>query len=277
MKAEIYYLIKHMKYCRYSDNTIKMYVHYVQLFLDYFNTDPKHITEDQIRAFMFQSVFEEKRSYSSQNIMINALKMFYLYVVKRTINEEIFIRPRKNRYLPEVLSKEEIQAIIKSIKNLKHRTLISTIYSCGLRISEVINLTLRDIDSSRMIVYIRQSKGRKDRIIPLSQKLLSQLREYWREYKPNYYLFEGVANNPYSSNSISNILENAVFRCKINKKVTVHTLRHSYATHLMEAGVNLRFIQAILGHSNIKTTEIYTHVSKVNLKDVYSPFDELVQ
>lgn len=275
MKTEIYYLIKHMKYCRYSDKTIKLYVHHVQLFLDYFNSDPKHITDEQIRNYMFHSVIDEKRSYSFQNILINALKLFYTNVIRRTLNEEIFIRPRKIKYLPEILSKEEMELILKNIKKLKHKMIISTIYSCGLRISEAINLTIRDIDSSRMFIYIRQSKGRKDRIVPLSEKLLNQLRKYWLIYRPKYYLFEGPNASSYSPKSISAILERAVSKSMIKKKITVHTLRHSYATHLMEAGVNLRYIQSILGHSCIKTTEIYTHVSQVNLHYIYSPYDEL--
>jgi integrase/recombinase XerD len=177
--------------------------------------------------------------------------------------------------LPSVLSKSEVHAIINSINNLKHKAIISTIYSCGLRISEALNLTIRDIDSNRMILYVRQSKGRKDRIIPLPQQLLELLRKYWLVYRPKYYLFEGSPSGPYSQSSIGNILDKAVNSNKINKKVTVHTLRHSYATHLMDAGVNLRFIQTILGHSSIKTTEIYTHVSNLNLQNVYSPFDDL--
>jgi len=276
MKTEIYYLIKHMKYCRYSEKTIKTYVSQVQIFLESIRTDPKSISEKQIKEYLYHKVFNEHVSASSQNIIINALKLFFTHIVIRSLNDEIFIRPRKSKYLPTVLSKDEVNAIINSIHNLKHKTIISTIYSCGLRISEAINLKISDIDSKRMIIYIRQSKGGRDRILPLSNSLLELLRKYWLLYKPKLYLFEGIPGGPYSRASISIILERAVRKNKILKKVSVHTLRHSYATHLMDAGVNLRYIQTMLGHKLIQTTQIYTHVSNLNLQGVYSPFDDIV-
>jgi integrase/recombinase XerD len=276
MKAEIFYSVKYMQTRRYSEKTITNYIHHIQEFLDHFNTDPKLISDQQVRDYVFNKVFPLHRSASYQNIMVNALKLFYRAVVLRPISDEVFIRPKKSHYLPTVLSTEEVSAIIDSIKNLKHKTIISTIYACGLRISEAINLQIRDIDSKRMVIYIRQAKGKKDRTLPLSGKLLQLLREYWSVYRPVCYLFEGVNKEKYSVNSISAILARAVSMCRITKRVTVHTLRHSYATHLMDAGVNLRFIQTMLGHSYVRTTEIYTHVSKLSLQNVYSPLDDVL-
>lgn len=189
--------------------------------------------------------------------------------------EKIY-RPKTEKLLPNVLSKEEIKKILNAHSNIKHKTMLSLIYSCGLRRSELINLKPSDIDSKRNVVIIRQSKGKKDRIVPLSIKILMMLRDYYLDYKPKTWLFEGQnVGEMYSEKSLQSVLKQALSKTKINKPVTLHWLRHSYATHLLEAGTDLRYIQELLGHNSSKTTEIYTHVSTKNIQQIKSPFDDL--
>jgi integrase/recombinase XerD len=192
------------------------------------------------------------------------------------IEVEKIHRPKRAKVLPNVLSKEEVKKILDAHSNLKHKAMLSMIYSCGLRRSELLNLKFSDIDSKRNIVIIRQSKGKKDRITPLSAKILDLLRRYYKEYSPKTYLFEGQEKNTqYSARSLEEVLKKSVKLASINKPVTLHWLRHSYATHLLESGTDLRYIQELLGHNSSKTTEIYTHVSTKNIQQIKSPFDDL--
>ena len=185
-------------------------------------------------------------------------------------------RPKISRRLPNVLSKEEIKNILEAHTNIKHKAMLSTIYSCGLRRSELLNLKFTDIDSKRNIVFIRKGKGKKDRITPLSPKLLEMLRNYYSVYKPQTWLFEGKnVGEQYSDTSLQAVLKQAVKKAKIKKQITLHWLRHSYATHLLESGTDLRYIQELLGHNSSRTTEIYTHVSTKSLQQIKSPFDDL--
>jgi integrase/recombinase XerD len=182
-------------------------------------------------------------------------------------------RPKKEKVLPKVLSEQEVLSILHCSENLKHKAILSLIYSAGLRRGELINMKVNDIDSKRMYVIIRQGKGRKDRYSILSEKVLELLRRYFTEYKPKEWLFEGQFGGQYSATSIQNILRDAVTRAKIRKKVTVHTLRHCFATHLLEHGVDIRYIQELLGHESSKTTEIYTHITQRGLGKIKSPLD----
>jgi integrase/recombinase XerD len=178
--------------------------------------------------------------------------------------------------LPNVLSKEEVKLILGALSNIKHKTMLSLIYSCGLRRSELLKLKPSDIDSKRNIIIVRAAKGKKDRIVPLSDKILEMLREYYKTHKPKTWLFEGQnENQPYDERSLSNVLKQALAKTNIKKPVSLHWLRHSYATHLLEAGTDLRYIQEILGHSSSRTTEIYTHVSTQSIQKIISPFDTL--
>ncbi len=175
-----------------------------------------------------------------------------------------------------MLSKEEVKNIITAPTNLKHRTMLSLIYACGLRRSELIHLKPNDVDSKRKLLIIRQSKGKKDRIAPISDKIIELLRSYYISYKPKIWLFEGQKpETQYSEQSLQSVLKQAVKKCNYKKPITLHWLRHSYATHLLESGTDLRFIQELLGHNSSKTTEIYTHVSTKNLQNIKSPFDDL--
>jgi integrase/recombinase XerD len=185
-------------------------------------------------------------------------------------------RPRREKRLPNVLSKNEVKSILEAPTNLKHRAMLSLIYACGLRRSELLNLTLKDILSDRNLLFIRQSKGKKDRVVPISIKLIEMLRDYYKAFKPKTWLFEGqFPNTKYSEMSLAKVLKQSMLKAKVNKNVSLHWLRHSYATHLLESGTDLRYIQELLGHSSSRTTEIYTHVSTRNLQQIRSPFDDL--
>ena len=175
-----------------------------------------------------------------------------------------------------IRDREEIKQILNAHGNIKHKAMLSLIYSCGLRRSELLNLKLTDIDSKRGLVIIRQAKGKKDRIAPLSVKVLELLRNYYMAYKPTFWLFEGQnKQSRYDERSLASVLKQALAKCKLTKPVSLHWLRHSYATHLLENGTDLRYIQEILGHSSSRTTEIYTHVSNKNIQNISSPFDNL--
>jgi len=265
-----------LKSRRYSPNTIKTYTNAIITFLLYYNDkEIPAISHDDIIKFNNHYILANKYSSSFQNQVINAIKLFLKTIEKTSIDLDYIHRPKKEKLLPNVLSKEEIKLILESHKNIKHKAMLSLIYSCGLRRSELLNLQIKDIDSKRNLVIIRQSKGKKDRVVPLSEKILLLLRDYYKEFKPRIWLFEGQNGESYSEKSLASVLKQSLTKAKINKPVSLHWLRHSYATHLLEAGTDLRIIQELLGHSSSKTTEIYTHVSTKSIQNVKSPFDDL--
>lgn len=186
------------------------------------------------------------------------------------------MRPRAQKRLPSIFTEQEVTQIIQAVSNLKHKCILMTIYSAGLRLGEVINLRISDIQSKENCIFIRNAKGNKDRYTILSPKLLLLLRQYYIEYRPEFWLFEGASGGQYSKSSVQSIFKKALKKSKITKNGTIHTLRHSFATHLLERGLNLRYIQQLLGHESIKTTEIYTHISKKSLINISSPLDFLV-
>jgi integrase/recombinase XerD len=267
----------YLNYRRYSPNTIKTYSEALHCFFHFYeNRAVETLNIDDIIHFNSAYILKKNLSASYQNQVINAIKLFYRNRFNRAMEVDYIQRPRREKRLPNVLSKEEVKAILESPVNLKHRAMLSLIYACGLRRSELLNLTLKDIQSDRNLLFIRQSKGKKDRVVPLSAKLISLLRDYYKAYRPKTLLFEGQeAGEKYSERSIQLVLIQAVQKAKINKPVSLHWLRHSYATHLLESGTDLRYIQELLGHSSSKTTEIYTHVSNKNLQQIRSPFDDL--
>ncbi|MFH2024769.1 MAG: site-specific tyrosine recombinase/integron integrase [bacterium] len=265
-----------LKLKRYSDNTIRSYKsHFIQFLQYYSHRDPKTITEKEIREYLLYLVNKKKVSNSYQNQAINSIKFYYEKVLGRQTSTYYLQRPKKEKKLPVVLSEEEVVKILRQITNLKHKCIIYLIYSAGLRLSEVINLKISDIDSSRKVITIKGAKGKKDRISLLSDRVLTLLREYYKQYNPKEWLFEGQKGGKYSPKSVQNILKKALNNSKINKNATVHTLRHSFATHLLERGTDLRYIQELLGHNSSKTTEIYTHVTKKGLDKIVSPLDNL--
>jgi site-specific recombinase XerD len=261
---------------RYSDNTRRTYVACFEEFINYYHWKPAaEISEQEIRTYMRYLVEERGISSSYQNQAINAIKFYYEKVLGGPRKVYYIERPRTEKTLPVVLSTEEVQRIIAATTNLKHRCMLMATYSGGLRVSELLNLKLNDIDSDRMLISIRGGKGGKDRVTLLSERLLGELREYYRIYHPKEYLFEGQMGGRYSSRSIQNVLHRSCRQARILKPVTMHTLRHSFATHLLESGVNLRYIQSLLGHSSPKTTEIYTHVTTRAMGTLRSPLDSL--
>ncbi|MEI8099612.1 MAG: site-specific tyrosine recombinase/integron integrase [Sediminibacterium sp.] len=262
---------------RYSPSTIKTYTEALKSFLVYFNDKPvSTLTNQDVIDYNTHYILKKNLSTSFQNQVVNAIKLYFNTLQNIEIVIDKIHRPRREKLLPNVLSKDEIKKILEAHSNIKHKTMLSVIYSCGLRRSELINLKPADIDSKRNIIIIRQAKGKKDRIVPLSQKVLALLRTYYIGYKPVTWLFEGQrGNEPYDERSLANVLKQAVEKANIQKPVSLHWLRHSYATHLLESGTDLRYIQELLGHSSSKTTEIYTHVSTNHLQNIKSPFDDL--
>jgi site-specific recombinase XerD len=265
-----------LKELRYSLNTEKTYKFALEDYLNYHHTiDIEKLNEGHIQSFLRHLVMERNVSTSYQNQVINAIKFYYERVLGGQRKTYFIDRPKKEKTLPVVLSEEEILLILRSVSNLKHKAILMVIYSAGLRISECINLKIKDIDSNRMQIRVEQSKGKKDRYTLLSTKTLHVLRGYFKEYRPKEFLFEGQDGGCYSTRSIQNIFRDAVEKTKIKKKVSVHSLRHSFATHLLENGTNLRYIQSLLGHANSKTTEIYTHVTTKGFENLKSPLDNL--
>lgn len=268
---------KWMNHKRYSSSTVKTYVDSVRIFLKFhYPKKAEEINNQDMVVFVNDYIIKNKLSFAYQNQIVNGVKLFYREVVKSKIEVEKLERPRREHKLPNVLSKEEVKRIIEAPINLKHRAMLSLIYACGLRRSELLNLKPLDIDSKRMLLIIKNAKGRRDRIAPLSPKIVEMLREYYRLYRPKVWLFEGQnEGEQYSERSIQKVLKQAVMKAGIKKPVTLHWLRHSYATHLLENGTDLRYIQELLGHKSSKTTEIYTHVSTKSIQNIKSPFDDL--
>lgn len=261
---------------RYSKNTETTYVGVLVVFFRFHNAkDIKDINEADVVLFNQDYILQRGYGRTFQNQVTSALKLFYKYYDHRNLIVEEIERPKKEKRLPEILSKEEVKQLLISIKNVKHKTILSLVYACGLRIGEALSLKIDDIDSTRGFIHIKHAKGAKDRYVPLSDKTLALLRHYYQLHRPKKYLFEGVDGGMYSQESCRKILRKAIRSTRIKKHVTLHTLRHSYATHLLESGTDLRYIQTILGHNSPKTTMIYTHVSEGSLKKIKNPFDDM--
>jgi integrase/recombinase XerD len=275
-KEAIQTFIRYLNSKRYSSNTIKVYSDSMSTFLRYFSMkDISDISNDDLIDFNNNYILKNNFSSSFQNQVVNAVKLYFSAIQHKKIDVELIHRPRREKVLPNVLSKEEVKAILDAPYNLKHRAMLAMIYSCGLRRGELLSLTKFDVDSKRMVVIIRMAKGKKDRIVPLSPKILNLLRDYYKSYNPKEFLFEGQGGGKYSEKSLENVLKQSLFKARNKKPVTLHWLRHSYATHLLESGTDLRYIQDLLGHKSSKTTEIYTHVSTKNIQNIRSPFDDL--
>ena len=268
---------QHLLSKRYSLNTINTYCDALKSFFTYFNTKSIHqITNEDVVLYNNDYILKNNLSSSYQNQIVNAIKLFFKIIEEKSIEVEKIHRPKREKKLPNVLSKEEVKLILEAHSNVKHKMMLSLIYSCGLRCGELLTLQPTHIDSKRNLVLLKNSKGKKDRIVPLSPKILEMLRAYYKTFKPKMYLFEGqVAGKPYEARSLQLILKQALHKAAISKPVTLHWLRHSYATHLLESGTDLRYIQELLGHNSSKTTEIYTHVSTKNIQQIKSPFDDL--
>lgn len=276
-------LISHLQtYCRYMEQqryspaTIKTYASMVVQFLLSLGDKPwDGLTMKDIAEYNHREFIVKKRAHSTQNQFINAIKLFYRIHDRAGIVPDDIARPRKEYRLPIVLTKEEVSSILRNTRNKKHHCLLSLIYSSGLRIGETLDLKWSDIRNTENLINIRGGKGRKDRRVPLSAKVKKLLDEYAQAYHTKEYIFEGQSNEQYSARSAQMVLKRSAESAGIKVNVTLHTLRHSYATHLLEAGIGLRYIQEILGHSSPKTTMLYTHVSGKRLREVRSPVEDM--
>jgi integrase/recombinase XerD len=269
-------LINFMVLKNYSQRTIRIYSDHIRQFLESWkDNDVKDLSAEDISSFVHTTLTETNYSRSYQNQMINAIKLYYRVMQNRNFDRLDLPRPKKEKKLPIIFSRDEIISIIRSTINLKHKTVITLIYATGIRLGEVVNILVRDIDFQRKLIHIRAGKGKKDRIVPLPEILVKQLRVYLDQYIPNEYLFGGWKNQQYSTRSVQKVLKQALVRAGIQKNASVHSLRHTFATHALEDGIDIRLIQEILGHSNIKTTEIYTHISNATILSITSPIDKL--
>ena len=267
--------ISYLRYRNYSVRTIENYCSCLIRLSKYYNLSPDKLTREQFMDYLYYLVEVKQVSATCLNLVISAYRILVREVLRRDWEEFNIRRPKREKKLPVVLSKKEVERIIAGISNLKHRTFISLMYSCGLRLSELRNLKVTDIDSTRMQIHIRLGKGSKDRYVMLSQKILLMLREYWKHYRPQEYLFEGATRGKaIAARTIQHTFAKVIAKAGIKKDASVHTLRHSFATHLLENNVNLIAIQKLLGHNNIKTTITYTHLQS-SPASVKSPFDDI--
>jgi len=262
---------------RCSWRTIKSYrSHLINLLLAYPNEKPSCLKAEQIQTYILQQIKTKNISESTQNQLINALKAFYERVCKQTDKVKSFVRPKKKpKKLPNILSKKEVEDLLNSIQNIKHKAMVSLIYAAGLRKGELINLRKKDIIFSRKCIFVKNAKGKKDRLVMLSPKIENMLHQYIKIHGPRYWLFEGQTRGQYSATSLQNVFTKAKEKSGVNPYITIHGLRHSFATHLHEAGVPLHAIKDLLGHNSIKTTEIYLHLSNKFLQQIQSPLDFL--
>lgn len=261
---------------RFSSNSMNTYVNAFRQFLLHFHDDDiDKLSEKQIEQYINIQVIQKKISASYQKQLVASIKFWFIHILGRKIQLDYLYPDRSEFKIPNIFSQQDIKKILSTCENIKHKSILATIYACGLRLSELTNLMIRDIDSSAMTVTVRHGKGNRDRVIVLSEKLLILLRFYFKSYKPKSYLFEGQGGGKYSERSVQLILKQTLLKANINKPGSVHTLRHSYATHLIEQGTDIRFVQELLGHKNIKTTLIYTHLTDGAKRKIKSPLDNL--
>lgn len=265
-----------MRIRNYSPHTQTCYISHVRRFAEHFKISPDKLGPQHIREYQAY-LLNQGASHDTLNNLGSALRFFYKITLRRPLMIDHIPLPKRSRKLPTVLSRKEVARLLEALPNLKHRAMLNVLYGCGLRVSELVNLQIPDIDSERMFVIVRQGKGKKDRMVPLSARLLEVLREYWRAYQPKPWLFPGLpASRPITNRSVLRVCRNAAEKAGIeHKNVTPHTFRHSFATHLLESGTNVRAIQLLLGHSSLGTTAHYTHVSQADGLCTASPLDDL--
>jgi len=273
-QVELFY--QKLQVQRYAYSTIKTYTGCLKKFLvDFKKYKLENIEERNIENYITHLIKNEKISISYQKQMLSAVNKFFQSVHQRELNLKCLYPKQKTFNLPKFLSKQEVAKMINVVTNKKHLCIIKLLYGAGLRLNEVLNLKEADIDSNNLLIHVRQSKGNKDRTVMLSKNLLMDLRLYYKTYKPKVFLFEGQTNTKYSATSIQSIVKKAAKKAGIIKKVTPHILRHSFATHLIEDGTDIRYVQELLGHNSIRTTQIYTHITDVTKSTIKSPLDNL--
>lgn len=268
-------MILQMQIKGYSSRTVITYTKSILALAVHYNTSPDLLTTQQIRAYIHYRLIEKRVSKSWVNQFVSALKILFCDVLKREWKQMDIPRPRREKKLPVVLAREEVKKLIDVTINLKHRAILTLTYSAGLRLSEVSNLKITDVDSKRMMLRIAQAKGFKDRYCILSPIALNLLREYWERYRPSVWLFPTQPGHAVSQRTVQQIFKHALQKAGIQKQVGIHSLRHSFATHLMEQGVSLPIIQQLLGHKSLKTTSVYLHVQQYSIEAVKSPLDTL--
>jgi site-specific recombinase XerD len=267
-------MLEDLRLRNYSPKTQRIYVGGVAAFAAHFGRSPEVLGREEIRSYLLHLRDHRRVSWSSFNQAVAALRFLYRYTLDRADVVPHIPYPRGERRLPTVLSVVEVQRFLAAIGNVKHRAALTTAYAAGLRVSEVVGLRVGDVDSQRMVIHVRQGKGRKDRMVMLSTQLLALLREYVGAVRPGEWLFPGaVPARPLTVRSLQHACAKAARVSGLQKPVTVHTLRHSFATHLLEAGTDLRAIQTLLGHGSVRTTQRYTHVSTLRLQSIRSPLD----
>ena len=270
-------MLEDMRVRNFSEHTITGYIRRVRLFAEHFKRSPEGLGPNEIREYQVHLVEELKVSAATLRVTACALRFLYRVTLKRDWSVDMIPLPKCPRKLPNVLAASEIGVLLKSISNDKHRAMIWTMYSAGLRATELTHLRISDIDSEHMLIHVREGKGRKDRLVPLSEILLEVLRDYWRAHRPLTWLFPRPGKDlPMSRRSIYSMVSKAGRNAGIERRVSPHCLRHSFATHLLDAGTNLRLIQRLLGHGSLRSTERYTHVSSVMLNEATSPLDRVV-
>jgi integrase/recombinase XerD len=266
----------YMKERRYSERSIEHYTKRLRIFFNFCKKDFLEITNEDVDNFNQNYILKNKLSATYQSQFVSALKLFYEKIPRKKLNVRLLERPKHGKYLPQIMVREDVAKIINSTNNLKHRAMLSLIYSCGLRRGELLAMKISDVDSKRNLIIIRRAKGDKDRVVPLSPKILDLLRQYFKQYRPVTWLFEGqYPNTQYTGVSLHHVFVDAMKKAGIKGDFSLHSLRHCFATHLLEDGVNLRYIQELLGHRYLKTTEIYLHVSIKDIQNIKSPFDSL--
>lgn len=265
---------EHMLRKGYSRDTILAYIGHLGRYLDY---SKNYVDIDIFNEYVGLLMYQYQKSFTYVNQLISGMKLYCRYTKELSIDEIISIeRPKKEKKLPKVMTKSQVKLLFDSTSNMKYLTAMMLAYSAGLRVSEVAKLKIEDIDSDQMLIRIRQGKGRKDRLVPLSEKLLVHLRDYYQLYEPKVWLFENPIGDHLTTRTLQKAFADSRVKSKMQSYMTFHSLRHSFATHLLEEGVSLRYIQEILGHASSRTTEIYTHVSTKHYKDIKNPLDALL-
>ena len=277
LKAELLNTAKQKHIIRnYSDRTIASYLSAINHFASWLiEGKVTKVTDGIVEKYLYHLKQTKKQSISSMKQTVAALKFIFSHILNEDIPASLNIRFRKEEKIPVVLSESEVAQILNSVTNLKHKAILMTIYSSGIRLNELLSLQVRDIDFDRKLIIVKKGKGKKDRQSVLSGVLKSILHHYLDRYCPEKYLFEGQNSGRYSANSVQSIMKKAVNKAGVKKHATVHTLRHSFATHLLENGTDIRFIQELLGHKRLETTQIYTHISKISFDRIKSPLDHL--
>jgi site-specific recombinase XerD len=273
-------MLEELQRRNYAKSTVEAYTSALRDFAKYFHKPPDQLGPEHIRQFQLHLLRDRKLAASTVKQRMAAVQFFFVRTLKRAYLREDFPYPKVPRRLPEILSQEEVARLIDSASNLSHRAILMTLYSTGMRRSELVRLKVGDVDSRRMVIHVRQGKGSKDRDVPLSQKLLETLREYWRCVKPETYLFPGQPGKrgsdvPLTAKAVWHACHGAVRRAGIQKRISPHSLRHSYATHLLESGADLHTIQLLLGHADMRHMTVYLHLSQRHLHAVPNPLDGL--